>query len=517
MSAAVMSILLFLPLLVKWRKSAPVPVQHVSFGFVQYSCVFFATLPLLYRKVTHALFVFLPDTIIDGKVCPCAARAAGRAAHRAMEKLSEGSVLFAEKPDFITVDCDDMVIGRKLGEGGFSVVHEVILTSGHDEGKPLAIKFLKRKVMVQKRLFELGAADLATESMFLAALEHPHIIKYHGVTAGAIETNFASGKECGFFIIIDHLNDTLETKIEHWAEEANENSGGLLYRMTHDFRAKRKAALQERLATALQIANVMEYLHSRNVVYRDLKPENMAFDSDGELMLFDFGLAKELRLSKALDNGTYKLTGNTGSRRYMAPEVAKSMPYDKSVDVYSFGILLWELCAMEKPFYGYSANKHMAQVVLDGERPKLDSAHTSWWPVKLHWVLRKCWSEDPSQRPSFEVIQETLQDLIHDKKGLLHGTHEDEPHAPVSDSTLSMSHPNEGHGFASMKKSDEHYERAVTSSVVSPPPHGFAALKPMVTRSERAHTHSGTPNDHHRRKIRSSLGGLLRKSSHQHT
>jgi len=439
-----------------------------------------------------------------GKVCPCAARSAGRVACRAMEKLSQESVLFAEKPDFIKIDCNDLIIGKKLGEGGFSVVHEVTLTSGEEQGQTFAIKYLKRKVMVQQRLFELGAADLATESMFLATLNHPHIIKYHGVTAGSIESNVASGKECGFFIVIDHLNETLEERIEKWAEEANTNSGGLLYRMSHDYKHKRKAALQERLAIALQIADVMEYLHSLNIVYRDLKPENMGFNSQGDLVLFDFGLAKELRPNRANDLGKYKLTGNTGSRRYMAPEVAKNVPYDQSVDIYSFGILLWELCAMEKPFYGFSANKHMQQVVLGGDRPKLDTSQTHWWPVKLHWVLRKCWSEDASQRPSFTVIQETLRDVVECKKGevMVPGT-------PESDKYLSTSHPKESHGFAAMIK--HHHDRAVTTSVTSPP-EGFAAMKPF-SNSERAHTHSGTPSKG--RKI--SFGSLLRKSPSPHT
>jgi serine/threonine protein kinase len=345
-------------------------------------------------------------------VCPVAARRAAQAAVKAMEKLSKDSILFQEQPHFITIDFKDLMIGKKLGEGGFSVVKTVVLKSGEEQGQTFAIKYLKRKVMAQKRLFELGAADLATESMFLATLHHPHIIAYHGISNGSIESSIASGKECGFFIVIDFLHDTLEHKIVKWAEDANTHSGGLLYRMSHDYKHHRKVALQERLSVAWQIADVMEYLHSRNIIYRDLKPDNMGFDNQGNLKLFDFGLAKELKPNKANSLGKYKLTGNTGSRRYMAPEVAKNLPYDQTVDIYSFGILLWEMCAMEKPFYGFSANQHMQQVVLGGGRPKLDTSHTQWWPVKLHWVLRKCWSEDSSQRPSFTVIKETLQDLI---------------------------------------------------------------------------------------------------------
>lgn len=455
-----------------------------------------------------------------GRVCPCAARAAGRSAERAIEKLLKNSILFSERPEFIMVDCEDLTIGKKLGEGGFSIVHEVRLKTGEEQGKIFAIKYLKRKVMVNQRLFELGAADLATESMFLARLDHPNIIKYHGITAGSIKTNFASGKECGFFIIIDHLNVTLQDQITTWAEEAKHTSGGLLYRMSHDYRVKRKAALMDRLKVAFQIADAMEFLHSLNIIYRDLKPENIGVDMDGSVKLFDFGLAKELRPEKRTEEGKYNLTGNTGSRRYMAPEVAKSIPYDQSVDVFSFGILLWELCAMEKPFHGYSAEKHMQQVVLEGERPKLDMSHTSGWPVNLQWLLKRCWSSDATARPTFTVIKDTL-------RGLIHCLGESTQHSPKkipSHKVLTASVSPGGRGsIKTMQKLERAstttavcnarvgvhtLERAVTPSTLSdsaghkflrdkktgralsPPPRGFASLKPDSTcDNERAQSH----------------------------
>jgi len=96
----------------------------------------------------------------------------------------------------------------------------------------------------------------------------------------------------------------------------------------------------------------------------------------------------------------------------MAPEVAKECPYDKSVDVYSFGILLHELVSGEKPFYGYSSGKHMQQVVIGGERPKMDSQHTANWPANLKCLLKHCWSAFPSLRPSFADIKVVLQDIL---------------------------------------------------------------------------------------------------------
>ncbi|KAI2506687.1 protein tyrosine kinase [Fragilaria crotonensis] len=353
-----------------------------------------------------------------GRVCPCAARAAGRAACRATEKLyADDSKLFRERPKYDLIDADDLIIQEKLGEGGFSLVHHVVLMNRHEnnkageqKGQHLAIKYLKRKIMVNQHSFELGAADLATEANFLATLSHPNIVKLYGVTAGSVETNVASGKECGFFIIVDLLTETLEARIKRWHDTTDH--GNVISRMSHDFKEKRRQALMERLSTAAELVDAMIYLHSKNIVYRDLKPDNIGFDVNGTLKLFDFGLAKELR-QKHLD-GTYKLTGNTGSRRYMAPEVAMEKRYDKSVDVYSFGILLHELTSLEKPFDGYSATRHMKEVVMGGERPKLDTASTSWFPVQLHWLIQKCWSPAPSDRPTFAAVKEALVDILNE-------------------------------------------------------------------------------------------------------
>jgi len=272
-----------------------------------------------------------------GRVCPCDARAAGKAAHEALRKLRENSAVFAaigrDDGDDNDGECNNKILRKidpkeivkfqRLGEGGFSVVRACAFKSDPDH--QLAIKYLKRKVMVNRRHFEHGAADLAQEAYFLSVLDHPHIVRLHGVTAGKVEANVALGKECSFFIAIDRLYETLEKRIERWRKEehkASRSTGGLLSRFmpSTEQKERKRKQLEERLKIALVIADALEYLHSKNIIYRDLKPDNLAFDEHGVLKLLDFGLAKELKPGEANADGRYELTGNTGSRRYMAPE-----------------------------------------------------------------------------------------------------------------------------------------------------------------------------------------------------
>lgn len=143
----------------------------------------------------------------------------------------------------------------------------------------------------------------------------------------------------------------------------------------------------------------------------------------------------------------------------MAPEVARETPYNQSVDVYSFGILLWELCSGEKPFYGYSSGKHMQKVVLGGERPSMDSQHTGYWPANLQWLMNHCWAPFPVIRPSFRVILDVLQDVLDGKETV--------PAAIV-----------QHHSFESPK----------VDPAIDPPSGGFSSLKHSFSKGKRHET-----------------------------
>lgn len=124
------------------------------------------------------------------------------------------------------------------------------------------------------------------------------------------------------------------------------------------------------------------------------------------MKLFDFGLAKELDPSlKSGISELYELSGNTGSLRYMAPEVARSEPYNLSADVYSFGLLLWQICSLDLPYDGMNRQDHAELVVHGNERPQLDSS----WSTPLRILMKRSWEPDPLVRPSMDSIYKILR------------------------------------------------------------------------------------------------------------
>eukprot|EP00538_Stauroneis_constricta_P002447 CAMPEP_0119572942 /NCGR_PEP_ID=MMETSP1352-20130426/44873_1 /TAXON_ID=265584 /ORGANISM="Stauroneis constricta, Strain CCMP1120" /LENGTH=481 /DNA_ID=CAMNT_0007622629 /DNA_START=183 /DNA_END=1628 /DNA_ORIENTATION=+ len=410
-----------------------------------------------------------------GRVCPYTAQLASAAAHKKIESLLSDSTLFNDKAksQLPMIHRRDVRIGRKLGEGGFAMVHTCTLldnisTEHSNKEDQYAIKYLKLKTMMDAKTFRHGASDLATEAYFLNTIHHPNIVQLIGVSSCDTIQDTVSNTE-NFFIIIDRLQSTLEQQISKWRYEHEQEHANLLTRMmSSSYKQKQRQKLMEHLLPLLDIINAMIYLHSHQIIFRDLKPDNAGYDMNGKLQLFDLGLCRELKGPQDED-GLYKMTGHTGSRRYMAPEVAKSQCYNEKVDVYSFGIMLWEICALEKPFQGYSGGKHMEKVVKGGERPSMDHSHTSNWPMNLQWLIKSCWSDDISKRPAFVTIKTTLEEIIHDIT-----------HAPTSPRRTPRAQTVGVRGTISL--SDQSIPTAPplhsgNTEPIAPPPGGFGSIR----------------------------------------
>lgn len=179
------------------------------------------------------------------------------------------------------------------------------------------------------------------------------------------------------------------------------------------FWRKKQLAYLNVLRCGRSIASAMHYCHEQAipksvVLHRDLKPDNIGFSLDGTVKLIDFGLARLLENADAKSDEVYAMSGETGSLRYMAPEVAEGLPYNHKADVYSFGIILWELNAGKKPFVGLNRELFYERVVHGGERPPMNKK----WPSELCKLITDCWSDDIESRPTFGEIEERMTALL---------------------------------------------------------------------------------------------------------
>jgi len=149
-------------------------------------------------------------------------------------------------------------------------------------------------------------------------------------------------------------------------------------------------------------AKGMAYLHSGNppVLHRDLKSANLLLDKSYTTKICDFGLSR-------LKAQTRSMTANCGTVQWMAPEVLANKVYDEKADVYSFGIIVWELLSRECPYEGMTAIQCALAVLNRDKRPEIPK----WCPPGLHALIKSCIKKDPASRPTFIEVFDALNAL----------------------------------------------------------------------------------------------------------
>ncbi|XP_017971694.1 PREDICTED: serine/threonine-protein kinase STY46 isoform X1 [Theobroma cacao] len=175
-------------------------------------------------------------------------------------------------------------------------------------------------------------------------------------------------------------------------------SGGSVYDYLH--KQKGVFKLPTLLKVAIDVSKGMNYLHQNNIIHRDLKAANLLMDENEVVKVADFGVARVKAQSGVM-------TAETGTYRWMAPEVIEHKPYDHKADVFSFGIVLWELLTGKLPYEYLTPLQAAVGVVQKGLRPTIPKNINP----KLTELLERCWQQDPTLRPDFSEILEILRQI----------------------------------------------------------------------------------------------------------
>ena len=163
---------------------------------------------------------------------------------------------------------------------------------------------------------------------------------------------------------------------------------------------------------AQQLAQGMNHLHKSRppIIHRDLKPANLLIDFSGTLKIADFGLAKIRPNPEQGEREAFLMTGETGSYRFMAPEVFRHEEYTQSVDVYSYAMIFFYMLRSTPPWAGLSGLDAVTQAAVEGERPLIPRNVDE----RVSTLLKRCWDETPGARPTFEEIITCLNIYSHD-------------------------------------------------------------------------------------------------------
>jgi len=156
------------------------------------------------------------------------------------------------------------------------------------------------------------------------------------------------------------------------------------------------------LGMARDAAEAVHYLHRQRppILHRDLKADNLLLTKDFRVKLTDFGLSRTYEDQQ-------KMTV-CGTPCWVAPEIFLERPYDEKVDVYSLGILLWEIFSAQKPYDDQDCAQ-LPQLVSSGLRP----APLAHCPEELGDLMSKCWADDPARRPGFAAVCRRLDEVVH--------------------------------------------------------------------------------------------------------
>lgn len=276
---------------------------------------------------------------------------------------------------------DRYEILSKVGAGGMSDVYKA---KDHILSRFVAIKVLKQEFSEDSSF----VTKFRAEAQSAAGLEHPNIVNIYDV-----------GSENGlYYIVMEYVEGiTLKTYIEK----------------------KGQLSFKESASIAIQVARGIEAAHNKNIIHRDIKPQNIIISTDGKVKVTDFGIAK------ATSSNTIR-SDVMGSVHYASPEQARNGFVDGRSDIYSLGIVMFEMVTGRVPFDGDTtvavALQHLQEEIA---RP---SIYAPDLPISFEKIILKCTQKTPDRR--YQTIEELLTDI---RRSLAHPDEDFVTIAPLVD------------------------------------------------------------------------------------
>ena len=256
---------------------------------------------------------------------------------------------------------DEIKIFKKIGEGGFG---QVFL--GLWNQKTVAIKKFtpKEKINIKNILNKF-----IREINIISNLRHPNIVLYIG----------ASLNGNNYYMVTEHIPN------------------GNLFEFLHNSNDNISKRIDDKLQIqiAYEIAIAMKYLHSRNITHCDMKSSNILLDENYHVKISDFGLSRMVNILNINE-----IKGKFGTTHWMPPEIMKAKKYEEASDVFSYGMILWEMMTGKVPYYGMAPNQIIGLVADCRKIVEVPKENTH----PLGKLIRNCLMYFPEKRPTFEEI-----------------------------------------------------------------------------------------------------------------
>ena len=274
-----------------------------------------------------------------------------------------------------TIDHNDINIKNKVGEGGSGVIHQA-----EWKGIKVAVKQLHNDNLSSSDLNEFYE-----EVKVAVTLHFKHVVQVYGVTQSA-----------PYYLVMEYMAKGSLSKL--LAEE------------------EKQLTWEKKLKLALNTAKGLAFLHSKGIIHRDVKSLNVLVGKNNEVKISDFGLAKAKQPTRSRSSyqSNHHSDGRLGTVPWKAPELFKlGGKHTSASDVYSLGIVLWEISSCKLPFLEADDEIQICIHVSSGGRLPLDNENT---PSFYNDIIEKCWAPNASDRPtSFQVVQYLKEALVQEK------------------------------------------------------------------------------------------------------